>query len=293
MTEQKNNNALKILIGILAIGLVVLGVLTVNFYNENKKVQQNLTQQKDDLESELSDMIVKYDEAIADNDAMDNELMAQRDRIATLLDSVQDMDATLDLLNRYKYEVGKLKKERNRLFAVVDSLGMQNDSLRVEIDSTNARLVERTMLSDSLQTKAQELGDKVAVASQVKVNSMSAQGVIVRNSGKIVETNNNSRVDKVRTCFTLLSNDLAESGDKELFVQIINPKQDLIGDKLTKVFEDAVINYSAVSRVFYENDNLDVCVLSNATEAELVEGKYTVNVFEGSRMVGTTSFTLK
>ncbi len=39
MTDQKSNNALKILTGVLAVALVALGIYTIKFYNEEKENQ--------------------------------------------------------------------------------------------------------------------------------------------------------------------------------------------------------------------------------------------------------------
>ena len=58
-------------------------------------------------------------------------------------------------------------------------------------------------------------------------------------------------------------------------------------------FEDGTLNYSESTKVFYENDELDVCILVNAAEADLVEGTYRINVFDGSTQVATTTMELK
>ncbi len=89
------------------------------------------------------------------------------------------------------------------------------------------------------------------------------------------------------------ANEIAERGDRLLFVQVINPRNNIVGEKATVNFEDKVLTYSATSNVFYENEALDVCVLINAIEADLVAGNYTVNVFDGSLLVATNSLPLR
>ena len=59
MTEQKSNNALKILTGVLAVALVALGIYTVKFYNEEKDNREILLQEKAVIEGELNELIVK------------------------------------------------------------------------------------------------------------------------------------------------------------------------------------------------------------------------------------------
>ena len=293
MTEQKSNNALKILTGVLAVALVALGIYTVKFYNEEKDNRQLLLQEKAVIEGELNELIVKYDEAIAENEGMDEELVAARERILALRDSVQDMEANIAVLNRYRGEVNALKIEKERLFRVVDSLSNENSRLITQIDSTNNVLLERTRTSDSLKVSNQNLETKVDMASQLKVSGLRGEGVIERNSGRLVVNDNDRRVEKIRTCFTITPNALAEAGEKELYVQVYNPDNELVGDQIAVQHEGGVMVYSAATKVFYENEELDVCVLANTIEEKVKEGAYKVLVYNGAELIGATNFTLE
>ena len=293
MTDNKSNNALKILTGVLAVALVALGIYTIKFYNEEKENKELLQQEKAVIEGELNDLIVKYDEAIAENEGLDTELSAARNRIVALRDSVQDMEANLALIARYRREVSNLKAEKEQLFRVVDSLSNQNMRLITEIDSTNNMLLERTRISDSLQVQTQSMASKIDRAAQLKVSNLRGEGVIERNSGRLVENDRTRRVDKIRTCFTITPNTLAEAGDKDLYVQVYNPNNELVGDQIAVQHEGGVMVYSASTQVYYENDELDVCILANTNEERLVEGTYKVLVYEGANLIGATSFSLR
>ncbi len=293
MTEKKNNTALKILTGILAVALVALSIYTIKFYNEEKENKEILQKEKSVIEDELNELIVKYDEAIQENDVMDQNLVNARDRISRLLDSVKDNEANLVLISRYRREIGNLKEEKNRLFRVVDSLSAQNQLLTTSLDSTSVALQERTQLSDSLKTTNQSLSTKVDKASRLKVTSLKGEGVIVRNSGKIVENDNNRRVDQIRTCFTITANDLAEAGEKNMYVQVYNPENELVGDGIVIQHEGGTMVYSASSKVYYENEELDVCILAEANDDKLLEGTYKVYVYNDTILLGTASFSLK
>ncbi|WP_424492543.1 hypothetical protein [Salinimicrobium sp. GXAS 041] len=294
MSEQKNNNnALKILTGILAVALVALAIYTVRFYNEEKENQELLERQKAVIESELNDLIVRYDEAIGENDSLDAELTAAKGRIVALRDSVQDMEVSLRVLDRYRNELNNLKRERDELFRVVDSLSNQNQRLIVEIDSTNNVLLERTRVSDSLQERTQRLSTQVDRAAELKVSGLRGEGVIERNSGRLVPNERTRRVDKVRTCFTITQNELTEPGEKELYVQVYNPNNNLVGDQIAVQHEGGVMVYSAATKVYYENEELDVCILANTIEDNLIEGTYKVLLYNGSELIGATNFNLR
>ena len=293
MTENKSNTALKILTGVLAVALVALGIYTIKFYNEERENKAILQKEKTVIEDELNDLIIKYDEAIATNVVMDQNLVDARERISVLLDSVKDADANLVLISRYRREIGSLKNEKERLFRVVDSLSNQNRMLSTTIDSTNTVLAQRVRLSDSLEVTNQNLSTKVDRAAQLKITSLKGMGVIVRNSGKLVENDRISRIDQIRTCFTITENALAGAGERDVYVQVYNPKNELVGDQIVVQHEGGPMVYSAQSKIFYENEELDVCILSNTIEENLMAGTYKVYVYAGPQLIGTSSFSLK
>jgi hypothetical protein len=67
----------------------------------------------------------------------------------------------------------------------------------------------------------------------------------------------------------------------------------MMGDDTVKQFEEKNLNYSASTNVFYENDELDVCILVNASETDLVEGRYTINLYDGPNQIASTTMELK
>lgn len=293
MTEKKSNTALKILTGILAVALIALGIYTVKFYNEEKENKAILQKEKAVIEDELNDLIVNYDEAIATNEVMDQDLVEARQRITVLLDSVKDSEANLVLISRYRREIGALRNEKDRLFRVVDSLSNENRMLATTIDSTNMVLEQRTRVSDSLQQTNQSLSTKVDRAAQLKVTSLKGEGVIVRNNGKLVTNNRTRRIDQIRTCFTITENPLSAAGEKNVYVQVYNPENELVGDQIAVQHEGGVMVYSAASNIYYENEELDVCILANTEKEKLMEGTYKVYVYSGQQLIGTSSFNLR
>ncbi len=293
MTTENNTTKFKVGIGILSLLLIALAVYTVILYNDSKSTVSGLEVQKADIENELEELIANYDEIIQDNEIKDNDLLEARDRIEVLLDSVKDTKANVALIRRYKIEIGKLKTERILLFKKADSLIAANKLLAIERDSTNVVLNETIRVIDSVSEKNLALAETVKEGAVVNALDLISSAVIIRKSGKIVETRRATRADKVRACFTLTPNPIALKGDRLLFVQVINPKNNLLGENALMEFETGTLNYSATTKVFYENEELDVCVLVNTIEADLVPGRYTINIFDGSKQIASTTMTLK
>ena len=293
MNTEENNDKFKIIVGILTLLLIVLAVYTVTLYNDNKDTVTILQDQKSDIESELQELIANYDEVIQDNGIKDKDLLEARKRIEVLLKSVKDSKANIALIRRYKSEIGKLKDERTFLFKKADSLIAVNKLIVAERDNAFLELDETIKVIDSVTEENQEMADKIILGSIVRAIDLNGAGVIVKNSGKIVDTQRSKRADKIRACFALSSNAIAQKGDRMLYIQVINPKNNLLGEKEVLEFENGTLNYSASTKVFYENEELDVCSMVAANEEDLLEGVYTINVFDGSKLIATSKMTLK
>jgi hypothetical protein len=293
MTTESNTNKFKILIGILTALLIALAIYTFNLRSTTQEMVGNLQEQKADIEQELEDLIANYDEVIQENELKDQELMAARDRIEVLLDSVKDAEANMALIRRYKAEVSRLREERKLLFRKADSLIEANQMLAMQRDSTGALLDRTIQVVDSVSTENAALSETVRRASVVNAVDLRGEGVIIRKSGKIVDTRRARRAQKVRACFTLTPNAVAQTGDRVLYVQVINPSNNLLGSRSVLEFEEGTLNYSAQTTVFYEGEELDVCVIVDAEEADMIGGRYVINVFDGPNQVASTTMDLK
>ncbi|MFO7720693.1 MAG: hypothetical protein R6W85_09690, partial [Gillisia sp.] len=97
----------------------------------------------------------------------------------------------------------------------------------------------------------------------------------------------------IRTCFTITQNALAQAGDRDMYIQVYNPRNELVGDEIAVEHDGGVMVYSAQSRIFYENEELDVCVLSKTRKEKLIEGTYKVYVYAGPELIGTSAFNLR
>jgi len=293
MNTENNSSKFKVLVGVLSVLLIGLAVYTVILYNDSKDTVSGLEQQKVEIETELEELIANYDEVIQDNELKDNDLLAARERIEILLDSVKDSEANVALIKRYKAEVGRLKNERKALFRKADSLIAANNRLVVERDSTSSVLNETIKVVDSVNMKNEALSETVKLAAIVTATDLRGEAVIVRNSGKVVDTRRSSRADKVRACFQLAPNAVAEAGDRTFFVQVINPKNNVLGEKSVHDYENGTLTFSKSVNVFYENEELDVCAMVDAKEEDLIEGRYVINIYDGGRQIASTTMVLK
>src|SRR5690554_736249 len=201
--NENNSGKFKILVGVLSILLIALAVYTVTLFNDNKSKISTLETQKADIEKELEGLIANYDDVIKENELKDKDLLAARERISVLLDSVKGAKANVGLIERYKIEIDRLKRERSLMFKRADSLIAANQRLVLERDSTSSELENTRILIDSVSQENLNMNETIKRASMVRATDLRGEAVIIRRNGKVVDTKRSSRADKIRACFTL------------------------------------------------------------------------------------------
>ena len=292
-TQSSNNNRAKILIGLLVVLLVSLAGYTYTLIQQNKETVLFLEADKAEVQKELEALVVSYNEILQDNKLKDKDLIAARDRVIVLLDSVKDYKANLSIITRYKAQVRGLKNERAQLFKRADSLLVVTQRLAIEKDSTTAVLIKTIKVVDSVTTANTQLFNSLEKGALIGISNLDATAIIVRKGGKIKETKRASRADKIRVCYTIAPNTLAQAGDRVLYVQVINSDNNIIGDKSNITFGQDLLTYSKSESVFYENQALNVCAIVGSAGQDVLKGLYTINIFDAQRQIGSTTLMLK
>ena len=294
MTTQSNNNKLaKILIAVLLVLLVSLAGYTYSLIQQNNETVLFLEADKAKVQDELKSLVASYNEMLQDQKSKDEELIAARDRILILLDSVKDYKANLSDIVRYKAQLRGLKNERTQLFKRADSLLAVTERLTREKDSTTVVLNKTVRVVDSVTTSNIQMSSSLKKGALIDIASVSTTAIIVRKGGKIKPTNRAGRADKIQVCYTIAPNVLTQPAERLLYVQVINPDNNIIGDKSNITFGQDVLTYSARDTVFYENQALDVCTIVGGTSKELIKGMYTISIFDADRQIGSTTLMLK
>ncbi|MFD1613924.1 chromosome partitioning protein ParA [Gelatiniphilus marinus] len=294
MENSKSSTGLKVALGIALV--LFLGTLfyTFNLKSESDKNTKELTEQKELVMNDLNAMAKQYDEAIGENEVANQNLIEARSRIQGLIDSLKISETNVKSLWRYKQKYVSLQKEMDVLLAQNDSLRVENSYLATSLDSTRVRLEERTMFTDSLLVQNTALAEVVENAAVLNTVGLKGFGVIERTSGKLIPTERASRVDKIRVCFTVAKNALVQAGDQELYVQVIDPKNNTLGSNEQVQFGDKTLNYSIISKFNYENGSLNICeFVASKGKEKFEKGRYTVNVFNEKDLVSSSEFTLK
>jgi myosin heavy subunit len=294
MENQKSNSSLKAIILILALlllgSLFYIFKLTTDTQNLETKVTAVSTE-KDNVIKDLQELKATYDAAIAENTSMSDELIAEREKVVQLMAQLEKAKGDAGALKKYKDQYKALETKMKALMMEVETLKGENQKLAKNLDSTAVVLQDSKNYNQVLVGQNEQLSKTVEKASKLSVLNLKTAAYKQKNSGKQIETDKASRADILKINFTIAENAVAKSGDKNYYVQIIDSKSNVLGDKETVSFGSQSLTYSFIAKVKYENKTVDVS--QDLPGKSFEKGTYFVNIFDKGELVSKSSFTLR
>lgn len=288
---NNNNSSLKAVIAVLAVLLIGSLVYIFKLSSDTEVVKTELTTsmtEKESVMKDLQELKATYDAAIAENTSMSDELIQERDKVVALM---ADLNKSKGDVSKYRSQVQAMQGKMKTLVAENDELKKQNGVLTVQRDSTITVLGESKKYNEVLVGQNEELAKTVEKGSKLSITNTKTAAYKLRSSGKQIETDKASRADVLKISFTIAENQIAKSGDKTYYVQVIDAKNNVLGEKKTENFGDNSLTYSFKTTVKYENKTVNVT--EDLPGKDFAKGTYFINVFDNDELVSKTSFSLR
>ncbi|CAM3956090.1 hypothetical protein FLSI110296_05685 [Flavobacterium sinopsychrotolerans] len=294
MENQKSSSSLKAVVAILAIllvgSLVYIFKMTSDADVVKTELKTTLTE-KESVMKDLQELKSTYDAAIAENTSMSDELIQERDKVVNLMSDLNKSKGDVASMSKYRSQFISLQGNMKVLMAENEGLKKQNTTLTTQRDSTVVVLGESKKYNEALVGQNEELAKAVEIGSKLTVLNTRGSAFKLRSSGKQIETDKASRADVLRVSFTIAENQIAKSGDKTYYVQVIDSKNNVLGDKKTEAFGDNTLIYSFLTNVKYENKTIQVT--EDLRGKDFAKGTYFINIFDKDVLVSKTSFVLR
>lgn len=293
--SNSRNSGLKIIVVILA--LLLMGSLAYVYKLQNEKdvLDSNLSKtltEKEKFQAELESKIAEYDVAISDNTALKGELEEEQAKIMELLEKIKKSNGSVAELSKYKTQYVKLKREMDNLIAENNILKENNSKLSKNLDSTNVVLSNAKTANDTLVAKNENLSKTVEKAQRLSVLNLTTLAVKQKGSGKQINTDKASKADILKIGFTIAENQVAKTGDRTYYVQVIDSKNNVLGEKKTESFGASYLPYSFQKTIKFENKTVQV--QEDLSVKNITPGTYFVNVFDKKgELVSKSSFQLR
>ena len=292
MTEQKNTYIWILIVLLLAVigGLVAWNLTQRNELNE---MVEQMTIEKEELQEEYEDLAIQFDgyqRMDIRNDSLQDLLSREQQRVQDLLEELRHTKAS----NARK--IAELKKELATVRAVmvdyvrqIDSLNATNARLTAENQQFKAENQQVKEQNTQLSTLNEQLTETVTRASMMEVTSCTFT-MLNKNDRK---TRMVSHMSKLQFDYTIAKNITCPPGLKDLYVRIIDPNGNLIGEDETHLFafESGEIPYTLAQQVEYTGEAYDgICYQALETA---IDGFYTIDFFCDGNLIGSFPFQLK
>ena len=294
VTRYKRSSAgFLTLAAILLILLIPLTIFAVKNYGKVKAIEQDYAllesarslfeEQNSLLQRDAESLVKELEEYKGKNDTM----MQRYQEAVVMLEQLQkEKTYNYNQLAKYRKEVDMLKGVMKGYLRKIDSLNDINTNLQaknVEYEKERKSFKER---AEKAEEKADELKTKVRIGSVIRTGGVRL--VALNDNGKPVK-----RVkvaSRLRVDFELTANELAEPGEKTIYVCITDPEGYVLSPASKMIpftFEGESRAASAVRKVSYENQSVPVSVFYDGESFE--KGTYSVDIYIDGRHCGSGS----
>lgn len=258
-----------------------LGMKYYDSVQKYQKLQESTKIDKDAYTNDLKEILNRYDEEVKKNFLLESSENFKNKGIIIEKENIVGIKATEGLTISKSYS-----KKIDSFNTILKRQAIENSELNEQVTvlrDKNRELVKKNLANESVISFTKNLTAVNVVANGVK---------IVANN--IIETKRFNATEQVKVCFTLLENKAAIKGYKDIYIQIVNPDNKIV-TKNGEMIEsnDRLLRFSAKTNVYYDNEDLDVCVFVDPNKKEMTKGDYEINIYSGINLIGSTVFSLK
>lgn len=278
----------RLTIGILAVVVAVFSAYGLTSYSTLKSDNDFLVQEKRNLHNELGEILNRYDALNSENLTLKSQLDSTIYKVGVTSNAIERLEAKAAFNSSLQSQLNVLRTQKRSLEDREDSL------IRVaqKIEEEKQGIIEELNFEkkNALIEKA-TFENKIEKASVISANSFIAKAYKINAFKNPVQTFKAKEAEQIELCFVIGQNVIAQKGNKDLYVQIIDPNNNILSDKGSINFGDESLIYSQKESINYNNAAIDICLNIENDEA-FKSGLYYINVFENNRRLGGTQIEL-
>ncbi len=284
---QKTIRGYRIIIIVMAVILVGMAVI---FLKRESNFKEDFAVERMELNDRFADLLGDYDNLQTENDTINIQLAAQRHRADSIVDRLNnERRLSANKIRQYEKELGTLRTVMRGYVQTIDSLNTLNKTLITQNIEIRRQITDERLRAEKAEETVGELAIKVERGSVILASGITLTTLNDRDR----EVNRARRASRLRVEFTLAANELANPGERPVYVRISNPDGYLLdnSERATFVFEDEARVYSAMREIDYQNQELRVAVFYAGSG--FTDGNYKVEVYLDGRLCGSSEINLR
>ena len=239
------------------------------FEDENSMLQRNaedLVTELEGLKDQNDTMMLKYQEAVVMLEQLQREKTYNYEQLA-----------------KYKKEVATLRNVMKGYLRQIDSLNTINSNLQAQNIQYKKEINTAQLRADVAEEKADELNTKVRIGSVIQASGIRMTALNAKSN----EVKRMRLAKRLKVDFDLTANELAEPGEKSVYLRILGPDGYLLApsEVILFSFEGDEMRASEVRKVDYENESVPVSIFYDGET--FTNGTYTVEIYVDGRLSGS------
>ena len=285
---------------IIVLSVLVIGLSGILLYESlNTEMSEiEIRQQFSHLKDEYKQIEKDLDMAINDLEINNQEIIAQKEKIGRLirknniteeeLNQAKKMMKNLSevVLKSYKSKVRNLEDKEGGLVKEKESLAQQILKIQKKVEEINDRYNKEKRSSKMKEHIIREKEEQINYASRRILSNFILNGFKVRNSGKEIQTDKASRIDRIKVSFDIVPNKLVESGVKKIYTIIKKPSGEIVTfvnqDTGEFIFENKRMKYSDELKFSYTSGEEKTLEFTWDNE-DFERGDYVMEVYEKTK----------
>jgi hypothetical protein len=227
---------------------------------------------------------------------VDNKLQQnQFDVILKKYDSLNSsFKSDIKIINSNIDLIPNTGKDKNFINSNQKDLNAEIKMLKSSIVQDNKKITELTNKVNSdkkslRQLESLKLSDVKIKADKLSAININARGVKILSD--MYSKSRASKIQQIRVCFTIEGNEFVKKGDKQFYIQVVNPKNQIISSESTFIeLKDIKLIYSAKVDASYNQKDVDICTYVDLEKNKTIKGDYIINVYNEFSKIGTAIF---
>lgn len=290
LIRLKNNKLIVLL-------FIIVTVLVFFLFYQKKTMEHQMDlkiqfiEQKNILRDELDDLIDEHDDLLEEYGDLNEQLFQKDSLIQEQISEIRNLIRTKNDLKEAREKIDNLKRIAQNYVKDIDSLYYVTERLSSEKDSVIKVNKDINWKNYKLNKTNIQLSEKVNMGSTLKIKDITVEPFRYRSTGKEVSTRSASKTQTLRTCFYISANLIADPGKKEVSIQFVNSRNEILSSSDTILNNEGTM-FSSKTSIEYKNKQEFVC-LDWQRYIPLEEGEYIVKIFIDDVFTSETDFKLK
>lgn len=282
---------------IILLSALVVGLASFLLYKSfgSEMSEMEIKAQFSDLKTDYNRMQVDLEQAIKTAEYKNAEIVAQKKMIDQLMtknniteEELREAKKAMEHLSKVVLEdyKNRLKNSENKYQTLLEEKNTLIEKVnenQEKITQLNEQYSKEKNISRNKDKVISQKNEKILLASRLVLSNFNIAGFRVRNSGKEVQTDRASRIDRIKVNFDIIPNSLTDSGKKIIYTIIYKPNGEIVSfdNKPAGTFflQGKKMQYS--DELAFNYTNGEEKSLEFAWDNEDFErGNYTIEVYE-------------